>query len=75
MCARHRLLPWRTITVQTRDLRYGAEAVARHFAGAPVGFVLHESQLWPTRQARRSRGAHSQRTPIVPDDLFVSWAD
>ncbi|MHB8657056.1 MAG: hypothetical protein ACYC91_03740 [Solirubrobacteraceae bacterium] len=28
--ARHRLLPWQTITVETRDLRAGAEAVARH---------------------------------------------
>jgi hypothetical protein len=27
--ARHRLLPWRSITVEKRDLRVGAEAIAR----------------------------------------------
>ncbi len=27
--ARHRLLPWHTITVDSRDLRAGAEAIAR----------------------------------------------
>jgi hypothetical protein len=27
--ARHRLLPWQSITVETRDLRSGAEAIAR----------------------------------------------
>jgi len=27
--ARHRLLPWHSITVQSRDLRAGAEAIAR----------------------------------------------
>jgi hypothetical protein len=27
--ARHVLLPWNSITVQTRDLRAGAEAIAR----------------------------------------------
>jgi hypothetical protein len=27
--ARHRLLPWNSITVEHRDLRAGAEAVAR----------------------------------------------
>ena len=27
--ARHRLLPWHSITVETRDLRSGAEAIAR----------------------------------------------
>jgi hypothetical protein len=27
--ARHRLLPWHSITVETRDLRAGAEAIAR----------------------------------------------
>jgi hypothetical protein len=27
--ARHRLLPWNSITVETVDLRMGAEAVAR----------------------------------------------
>jgi hypothetical protein len=27
--ARHRLLPWHSITVETCDLRAGAEAVAR----------------------------------------------
>lgn len=42
--ARHRLLPWRTIEVETRDLRYGAEAVARHLGGGPVGFALRESE-------------------------------
>jgi hypothetical protein len=27
--ARHRLFPWNSITVETRDLRAGAEAIAR----------------------------------------------
>jgi hypothetical protein len=27
--ARHRLLPWQSITVPARDLRAGAEAIAR----------------------------------------------
>ncbi len=27
--ARHRLLPWHSITVESRDLRAGAEAIAR----------------------------------------------
>jgi hypothetical protein len=34
--ARHRFLPWHSITVQTRDLRAGAEAVARELQSRPA---------------------------------------
>jgi hypothetical protein len=35
--ARHRLLPWMSVTVDSRDLRAGAEAVARELSRRRVG--------------------------------------
>jgi hypothetical protein len=35
--ARHRLLPWMSITVDTRDLRAGAESVARELGQRRYG--------------------------------------
>ena len=59
--ARHRLLPWRTITVETRDLRYGYEAVARYLSGGPVGFRFVDSRWGRVRLALPSRVASARR--------------
>jgi hypothetical protein len=56
--ARHRLLPWQTITVETRDLRYGAEAVARYLSGRYAGFPVDDSRVrrqQPRHAASRAR--------------------
>ncbi len=45
VCARHRVLRWQKITVQTRDLRYGAEAIARYLNGGKPGLPLADSRL------------------------------
>jgi hypothetical protein len=42
--ARHRLLRWHAITVDTRDLRYGAEAVARYLSGGNGGFIVRDTR-------------------------------
>jgi hypothetical protein len=36
--ARHRIWVWQTITVETRDLRYGYEAIARYLSGGHAGY-------------------------------------
>ena len=52
--ARHRLWFWQTITVQTRDLRFGAEAVARYLQGRPAGYPLQDNRTWQSPWSVRS---------------------
>lgn len=56
--ARHRVLFWRAITVETQDLRFGAEAIARYLQGAHVGYPVHDSR---GRLRERLRARRIQR--------------
>ena len=60
--ARHRLFPWRRITVDTRDLRHGAEAVARHLDGGKAGLGLSDSRP----HLPRARSAGTRREAPLP---------
>lgn len=53
--ARHRVLFWQTITVETRDLRYGYEAIARYLSGGHAGYRLRDS---------RGRGGRGMRAAL-----------
>jgi hypothetical protein len=62
--ARHLLLLWQTITVDTADLRYGYEAISRYLAGGHPGFALIDS-----RRRRRAPGLRLRPDPAVSSTL------
>jgi hypothetical protein len=59
--ARHRLWRWRTIVVATRDLRFGAEAVARYLDGDAPGLPTRHGR----RHVARPRQPDPQRNPTT----------
>lgn len=58
--ARHRVFRWRRITVQTRDLRHGAEAVARHLDGGIAGLGLIDQRGPARRPEHRAEWGSSE---------------
>ncbi len=54
--ARHRVWRWQTVTVDTRDLRYGYEAIARYLSGGPAGYRLTDSRRRPKGRGQTTLG-------------------